>query len=1042
MKRTFRSLSCNHRAACRPFNRTISLVLLPLLTITVLTVNAAQSSRQRPLSLDEINNRLTSLQGKADSLTLVLSRLKQDSSRLKQESMQLSSSLSKRQSEIDEVVARKKEAINGFRLQYEKSRQDSIGVLTASREQTAALHKDIVRLESSIITMSNELEVLSARRDQMDRPSAGMEGKAVERLQAQIARSDSVIKARQAALGDLSGKRDKLRKDSLQEDGKLGASRLQFHDQIVAIDNDIARVNGAIAVAEQKQSTIKGDREKKIAEIKANISSLSAKKRGYADQIRRAETEVTALASEKQRLTQSAGAAQKRYAQLRAPQARALEDAEAVLKRALAEKEQIKALREKLRLDSTISKSRDALDAAMQAEATKKKGAKKLVEQRETELNALLNTLDALVQNTPGLRQIEAQFHAPTLAQKTGKVADALILADKPIAKASADRDRAKQALADFDKSNPPPPDPSNLRISGIDSASTAKKKAIIQMTEQTDSISMVTTEQQTALESLTRSLSGETSKGDSLTIAKKAEKASLAAKKTKLVRDSIQNETVNAATINRIKTELSGINGKLIVAQNDITTFTAEREKAKVSLKTAQERSNQAQISQKTERQKTDSLIAAKQQEITLSSMKCEKLRQDSVGLAKREMQQIKSLNPPPATFGAQLAAAEKELAGLQAQSDSIRKETGSVQARPAEEGRKLSIQMAAIVRSINATQGEIATMKKAKEAVYERLKNDQGRYDSLISAMEQNLAAANAKRDKARQDSATAEATLRQASQKLQADIIEQDNIAGARQREINQATAEWSQAREDSAKISEKVSGTLQNLSQAIRSIDVLISAKEKEIADLKARRDRTKQDSVAEYKRVNESLVAAHNEIVKRGAVVTQKKTEATLAASDRKKTQADTSVYKQKARLDLSAAIAEIERQNGLIERKKNDLARLQKERDEINATTRTSGRNEGIIVTDTKPAPSTPTFSPSSAPSAVVSQPAPEVQAPTPVEIAQLRSEELYTMLGENKVNEAAKRFRQLQGFLKSNLDDEAFQTLKMTIEQMGGSVR
>jgi predicted nucleic acid-binding Zn-ribbon protein len=1038
MKRTVSPLSGNHRAVSRP----MLFVLLLLFAVTVMTVDAARSSRQRPLSLDEINNRLTSLQGKADSLTQVISRLKQDSSRLKQESMQLSSSLSKRQSEIDEIIARKKGAVNGFRLQYEKARQDSIGILTASREQMAGLHKEIVRLESSIITMSNELEVLSARRDQMDRPSAGAEGKAVERLQAQIVRSDSAIKARQAAFGDLSGRRDKLRKDSVQEDSRLSASRREFHDQIVAIDNDIAKVNSALAAAKQKNTTIKSEREKKIAEIRANITSLSAKKRGYADQIRRAETEVTALASEKQRLTQSAGAAQKRYAQLRAPQARALEDAEAVLKRALTEKEQIKALREKLRLDSTISKSRDALDAAMQAEVTKKKGAKKLVEQRETELNTLLNTLDGLVQNTPGLRQIEAQFHAPTLAQKTGKVADALILADKPIAKATMDRDRAKQALAGFDKSNPPPPDPSNLRISGIDSASTAKKKMIIQMTEQIDSITMVTAEQQTVLESLTKSLAGETSKGDSLTIAKKAEKASLAAKKTKLVRDSIQNETANTAAINRIKTELSGVNSKLILAQNDITAFTAEREKAKVSLKTAQERTNQAQTSLKTERQKTDSLIAAKQQEITFSSMKCEKLRQDSITLAKRETQQIKSLNPPPATFGAQVAVAEKELAGLQAKSDSIRRETGSVQARPAEEGRKLSIQMAAIVRSINATQGEIATMKKAKDALYERLKNDQGRYDSLLSTMEQNLAAAITKRDKARQDSADAEATLRQASQILQADIMEQENSAGARQREINEATAAWSQAREDSAKILGKVSGTLQNLSQAIRSIDVLISAKEKEIADLKARRDKTKQDSVAEHKRLNESLAAAHNEIVKRGAVVTKKKTEAALAASDRKKTPADTAAYKQKAKLELAAAVGEIERQNALIERKKNDLARLQKERDEINAPARTSSRSEGIIVTDTKPAPSTPTFSPSNAPSAAVSQPAAEVQAPTPVEIAQLRSEELYTMLGENKVNEAAKRFRQLQGFLKSNLDDEAFQTLKMTIEQMGGSVR
>jgi chromosome segregation ATPase len=1033
--------SCNHSAAGFPSNRTISFVLLLLLAGAVPTVEAGRSSRQGQLSLDEINSRLTSLQDKADSLAQVLTRLKQDSSRLKQESMQRSLSLTRQQSEIDEIIARKKGVVNGVRLQYEKARQDSIGILATSRERTAELHMEIVRIESSIITMSNELEVLSARRDQMNRPSSGAEVNALERLQAQIEKNDSIIKARQASLGDLSASRDKLRKDSVQEDSRRSASRLQFHDQIAAIDDDIARVNSTLAAAEQKQTLLKGDREKKIAETKANITALSAQKRGYADQIRRAEIEITALTSEKQRIEQSAGAAQKKHVQLRTPLARALEDAEAVLKRALAEKELIKVLREKLRLDSAISKGRDALDAAMQAEASRKKGAKKLVEQKETELNAHLNALDALIANNPGLRQTEAQFHAPTITQKTGKVSDALILADKPIAKATAERDRAKQALADFDKSNPPPPDPSNIRNLAIDSASTAKKKAIIQMTEQIDSITMATGEQQKTLESMTKSLTGGNGKGDSLTLAKKEEKASLTAKKTKLVRDSIQNETANGATISRIKTELSGIGSKQILAQNDVTKFTMERDKAKESLKTTQERANQTQTSQKAERQKTDSLIAAKQQTITLSSMKCEKLRLDSATLAKRDVQQVKSLSQPPSAFSAPLAVAEKELAGLQAQSDSIRKETVSVQARP-EEGKKLSIQMAAIARSINATQGEIETVKKDKEAAYKRLENDQGRYDSLVSAMEQNLAAAVTKRDKARQDSANAEATLRQTSQKLQSDVTEQDAVAGARQREMNEATAELSRAREDSVKISGKNSSELQTLSQAIRSVDDLIRAKEKEIADLKTRRDNAKKDSVAQHKRLNESIVAAHNEIVKRSAIVAQKKTEATLADSDRKKMQADTSAYKQKAKLELTAAIAEIKRQDELIERKKNDLVRLQKERDEINARTSTSSRSGSTVVTDTKPASPTPTFSPSNAPTAAVSQPGSEVQAPTPIEIAQLRSEELYTMLGENKVNEAAKRFQQLQGFLKSNLDAEAFQTLKMTIEQMGGSIR
>ena len=118
MKRTACLLSCTHSAR-RPFNRTISSVLLLLLAGAILTVNAARTSRQRPLSLDEINNRLASLQGTVDSLTQVVSTLKQDSSRLKQEAMQLSSSLGKRQSEIDELIAGKKGILSGLRSHYE-----------------------------------------------------------------------------------------------------------------------------------------------------------------------------------------------------------------------------------------------------------------------------------------------------------------------------------------------------------------------------------------------------------------------------------------------------------------------------------------------------------------------------------------------------------------------------------------------------------------------------------------------------------------------------------------------------------------------------------------------------------------------------------------------------------------------------------------------------------------------------------------------------------------------------------------------------------
>jgi chromosome segregation ATPase len=1040
---SFHDISRGRRLRFQPI---FFLLLVLLVGATQFITAGRPAGRQRTLSLDEINSQISAMQAKVDSLTQLQNQLRRDSSSLRQESSQQTASNSRKIVEIDDAIVRKKAMVNSLRLQYEKAKQDSIDLLASSREQTLALHKETVRLESSIITMSNELEVLSARRDQLDQPAPGTDSKTLQRLQAQITKSDSLIKARQAAFTDLTIKREKLQKDSVQAVSKLTGSRLEFRDQIETINKNIALISSALEQLEQKQAAIKGDKAKKISDLKANLTSLGSQKRALTDQITRFETEITALAGEKQRLARSADAALTKYTQLRKPFLQAAEDAEAALKRAVEEKALIKALREKLRLDSAVSKSRDLLDDAIKAEAEKKRGAKKLVEQRENDLNNLLNNLDGLIQNTPGIRQKEASVHAPTVSQKTGLVLDELAASEKLVVQATAARDKAKQNLAAFDAKNPPPADPSYTRTTALDSATNVKKKKIIQMTEQIDSISLVFSELQANSNALSKSLAGESGTGDSLTNAKRAEKASLNAKRAKLVKDSIQNETDNAGALPRLKTDLASIGNKLIQLQNEIGTLTADRDKTKESLMAAREKASQTATSQKTERQKFDSLIAAKQQEITLVSMKSEKLRQDSISLAKREVQQMSNLNTPPSTLGSQIAVAEKELNAMVRQSDSLKREVNAAQAKPAEYARRITFQIASTARSIDAANNDIAELKKEREAAYDRMKNDRGKLESMISSMEQEIAVAITKRDKARQDSVSAESNLRQASMRLQADIREKDNLVTGWQREVDKATDELERARDDSVRLAEKIPSMLQTYSQAAKSIDMLIAAKEKELADLKLRRDKARQDSLAENKKQLELLAKAHEEIVKRSTVVAQKKTESSLASADRKKSQTDTLSYKQKASQDLAAAAAEIERQNGFIERKKTDLAQLQKQRDEIatrfKGSGSTSASGSGTIITDYTPPASSPTFSPASAAPITSSPPTEGVQPPTPVEIAQLRSEELYTMLGENKIAEAEKRFRQLQGFLKTNLDAEAFQTLKMTIEEMSGSAR
>jgi chromosome segregation ATPase len=1024
----------------------ISIALALLCSLLTAPVTARPSwGKQRQLSLEEINDRILSLQSKVDSLIRLQSNLRQDSSRIKQESSQQSSAISRKKAEVDEALAKKKITAGGISSQYEKAKQDSAEIVSAIRGKMAELHKEIVKLESTIITMSNELEVLSQRRDQLDAPASAADQKTISRLQAQIARNDSLIKARQEAFPQLSAQREKFRKDSLSEENKLDGARQDFHQQLSLIDKTLSPIEAAIAQVEQKQALDKGENDKKITDMKASIAALIAQKKAITEKKAVVEAEITKLNSEKQRLIQSATTAQQRYKQLRAPFEKALADAEDALESALTEKKNLTAVRQKLRLDSSISKARDALDLAIQGEAERKRGAKKLVELREKALNELLNVLDGTLQNNPGIKQKEASFNAPSASQRSGMVADALVAADKQVSVATANRDKAKKNLTDFDAKNPPPADPAGPRMDTIDNLLSVRKKNAIQYTEQIDSIFMVSQDLQTSLSSQVKSLQGEIGKGDSVLQSKKREKTSLASKRAKIVKDSIQNETTNAGALTRIKTGLAGFGGKQIALQNEITALIAERDKAKKTLSATQEKARQAQLSQKTEKKKTDSLISAKQQDITLISMKSEKLRQDSISLTRKMAQQIQSLNPPPSSFGNQLAVLEKEVAVIQARSDSLKRALQVAEATPAEKSRAISTEIAAISRSITATENELAAMKKEKTAAFERLKKDEGKYDSLVRVTEQDLAAAIAKRDKARQDSAAAEIGVRQASQKLQNDVKELDNIVAAHQKELDALTLDAKKIKEDSVKIAEKIPSALQALSQPIKNIDVLIAAKEKELAELNARRDRAKQDSIEERKRLYSQLAAAYEEIVKNNAVVSKKKAEISLSQANKKKIQTDTTAYKQKAKQALVSATEEVQRQNALINTKKTDLARLQKELDEIASYVKDSGSEKGTItIIEPRPAPA-PTFSPSSAATATPTQ-APvskgtSTQAPTAAEIAQLQSEELYNMLADNKIYEAAKRFRQLQGFLKANLDSDAFQTLKVTIEQMGGSV-
>jgi hypothetical protein len=1003
-----------------------------LITVTIIaagSVYGIQQSRQKRLSYDEINNRIVILQARADSLSAVLEQLRQDSASTAREQTRQNAGQAKKQADIEDALTKKRALASAARNQYEKAKADSTTLVAKNRDQIAALHKELLQAEASSAALNNELALLIDHQDRLGTSSAGADEKTLARLQTQLTKNDSLVRMRQSDIANLNTRRDKLRQDSVQAEAKRAGAASQVHQQIVRLDSLIATDDALIAQIEQKQTGERSEKEQKSAQVQQNITLFTKQKQSATDQINRANVELSVLTGERDRLVQSSGSARTKYDALRLPYENAFAGADTLLQAATKDKTVLLALRDKVKLDSVIFKARDELDHAIQAEAEKKKGGKKLVEQRENDLDALLQKQDSILRATPGLRARESQFRSSTTSQKIGLVDSAVSLSDKKIAAAAAQRDKTKQNLAAFIQKNPEPQNTASMRLTQLDTLIATKKKEIIGLTSAGDSLNILLQDLQTSVSSLSTKGKGESGKTDSTLQNKKNDKQSLTAKRTKIQRDSAQNDAAEAASLLRTKSELFFAANQLLIAQNEATTLAAERDKTKLAIAATQEKARQSQSSIASEKRKTDSLASAKQEEIMLLSAKIEKHRKDSSDIIKQQEQQLKGLSPSPSSLAGLMATLDKEVLALQAQRDSLTRATLAGPSHGGDAGKKSALQIASVNRSIESVQNDIATLNAQKEEAAARLKGDKAAVDSSITAAEQELAACIARRDKSRQDSIAAETGVHQSSIKAASIIRMHDSIIAVRQKELAEATADYNRLLDDGTRSSEKTQGSLQGYSQTIKSIDAEIAAKEREIADLRLKKDKEKQDSIAEFKRQAGLTASVHAEIAKHNAAVEQKKVEIALAISEKKKAQADTGSIQKKSMEAVGVATAEILRQTDLIGNKQTELARLQKERDTIAARIRaTSEKRSGVITTD-EPSTTTPA---AAAPTKTLS----------PAELAQKKSEEIYALLGENKVAEASKKFKSLQQFFKMNLDADSFQALKTTIEQMGGGVK
>ena len=552
------------------------------------SIHAASTAHVSP---EEIDQRISAAEAEVIRLTARLEQIRQDSINAAADLQAKMSSYSVKNSPAESQLSLKNQELTALRSQRDKARQDSLAAAAKQSERAANAKKESARLEALVMSVSNQLNVLTTKRQTFPGAETGGESKAVNALQREIARADSAIKAKQNDIASFSKKRDQLRQDSLLQESEAGEIRKRSQNDGRRLDSLILAMAQSMADGQGKQG--KGrESAAALAQEQARLSDLTRQRAVVEAQIAKIKGEISGINAERDRLKASSGSSQKKLETARAPLASAIATAEEELQGRTADKEALTMLMEKVKLDSAIAKAKNNLDAAIEQRARGKRGAEKLVDQREGEVTTLMGQLDDVVRKQPKVAQYELQISGLTSTELKRKQVETMTgQANAEIAALSVRRDQAKQALEEFDKSHQSGASPSSQRIAQLDSSSQAREKSLTALLERGDSIAVQLTSSQHALEGLNAAVKAESAKADSGATQARKQKTELLVQRAQLRADSMKSESTAMVAMMKVKTEQAKLGAQYSVLDRETNNLIATKEKLKQAIVDTQNR-------------------------------------------------------------------------------------------------------------------------------------------------------------------------------------------------------------------------------------------------------------------------------------------------------------------------------------------------------------------------------------------------------------------------------------------------------------------
>lgn len=863
----------------------------------ILVINGiahAQSSGLINQSIDQIrqiDSRIQSLESELMTLESQSSQTGRDSAAIVAAGSAQLNQIQSKIAQVDNALSMKKNELAEVKAQRMDLSRDSLAKVTEFNSQRAASKEKIRQMELAIGVAENELNVLNQRKSQMMMYAQQTSDPSQNTIQKEKNRYDSIVVSKQEILNALHLQLKQLENDSAVQAGALRTVRARNEQALQQSAGDIAAAESRVASAKSAFDQSKTRLAEKKGAISGVVQQLMSRKASLASSVTQSQSRVNGYQTELNKLKASAGALQQKYEAGRAPLVAQLNESINTLATREQQKQIWTQINEKHVIDSMISVTRNQLDQTIQDAATGKRGAKKQIDIKESELNALLGQQDTYLK-IPGLKQMEAQLTSMTSAQKRTRIEQVLGNIYTDLEKQQNAKARAEQALAAYDANNPISTDPSLRRMRSLDSLLATEQQKKASLSAGIDSADYLVRIYKDSISSLDAAAYNEISAYDREYKNALTQKNSLVAQRDQQARAQKDEYSASSTAIAGIIDRMNGVRQKIWTVEQEILNAQNRSTDAQQRLVATQQKFEQGRMVATNEAAVIGKTIAEKEFSIKSLTDNVQLVRAQQGSAEIQGQNELAAITNAIAAKNMQLNSKNGELQQLNNQRNSLKFEYDNEVSKQQTSLASLRTASSGNASRKNSLKAEIVSLQSKRSTQIALIQNQISTLSNSINKTNLDMENVNAAYSAALQDSMNFENTRDAAFLSVKRSVAKQDSIINALRIEMAALSTAYETGRNDSiAAVSMKASSIAPHVKK-IRQLDSLILLKEKELNSLKGKRMQAVQDSIAGMQGSDEAIRRSAGELRKKQERMSTLEIQYAMQEKEKKRIESD------------------------------------------------------------------------------------------------------------------------------------------------------